>query len=121
MVNFAKLCYIGTDSFIVYVKTNYIYKGITEDIETRIDTSNSELDRPLSKRKNKKVIVLMKDELGGQIMKKFVGLIVKAHSYLKDNNDENKRAKDSKKFVKKNPLNFKIIKTVQKQLKLEIK
>ena len=54
----------------------------------------------------------MKDELGGQIMKKFVGLIVKAHSYLKDNNDENKRAKDSKKFVKKNPLNFKIIKTV---------
>ena len=30
----------------------------------------------------------MKDELGGQIMKKFVGLIVKTYSYLKSNNDE---------------------------------
>ena len=34
----AKLCYMVTDSFIVYVKTNDIYKDIAEDIETRFDT-----------------------------------------------------------------------------------
>ena len=33
------------------------------------DTSNSELERPLPKGKNKKVIGLMKDQLGGKTMK----------------------------------------------------
>ena len=36
----SKLRYIDTDSFIVYVKTDDIYKDIAEDLETRIDTSN---------------------------------------------------------------------------------
>ena len=48
-------CYIYTDiSFIVYIKTDDIYKDIAEDVETRFDTSNYELDRPLPKGKNKK-------------------------------------------------------------------
>ena len=33
----------------------------------------------------------MKDELGGQIMKEFVGLRTKTQSYLKENNDEDKK------------------------------
>ena len=45
-----------TDSFIVYIKTDDIYKDITEDIETRFDTLNYELERPFPKGKNKKVI-----------------------------------------------------------------
>ena len=49
----AKLCYMYTDSFTVYIKTNDIYTNIAEDVETRFDTSNYELDRPLVKRKNK--------------------------------------------------------------------
>ena len=65
----AKHCYMDTDSFIVHVKANDIYKDIAEDVETRFDTSNFELDRPLPKEKNKKVIGLMKGELGRQIMK----------------------------------------------------
>ena len=60
---------MDTDSFIVYIKTDDIYKYIAEDVETRFDTSNFELDRPLPKLKNEKVIGLMKDQLGGQIMK----------------------------------------------------
>ena len=50
-----KLCYIDTDSFTVYLKTEYIYKAISEDIETRFDISDFELDRLLPKGKNKKL------------------------------------------------------------------
>ena len=39
------------DSFIVYIKTDGVFKYIAEDVETRFDTSNYELDRPLSKGK----------------------------------------------------------------------
>ena len=70
----AKLFYADADSVIVYIKTNDIYKDIPEDVETKFDTSSYELDRPLPKGKNEKVIVLMEDELGGEIMKKLVKL-----------------------------------------------
>ena len=43
----------------------------------------------------------MKDELGGQVMKEFFGLSAKTCSYLKDNNDEDKKAKGKKKCVPK--------------------
>ena len=73
---------MDTDSFIVYIKTDDIYKDIIEDVETRLDTSNYELEfnsieRPLPKIKTKKVIGLMKDELGAKVMTKFVGLRAK--------------------------------------------
>ena len=71
---------MDTDNFIVHVKTDDIYKDITEDVETRFDASNFETGKPLPKGKNKKVIGLMKDELGRQIMKEFVGL--KAKTYI---------------------------------------
>ena len=45
----------------------------------------------------------MKDDLGGQIMKQIVGLRTKTYSYLKENNDENKKVKDTKKCVIRNP------------------
>ena len=88
----AKLCYMDTDSFIVYIKTYDIYNDIAEDVETRFDTSNHELDRPFPEGKNKKVIGLMKDKLGGKIMTKFVGLRVKTYSYLIDDGSEDKKA-----------------------------
>ena len=46
-----------------------IYKDIAEDFEERLDASNYETDRPLPNGNHEKVIRLMKDELGGQIMK----------------------------------------------------
>ena len=45
---------MDTSSFIVYIKTDDIYKDIAEDVESRFDTSNYELDRQLPKIKNKK-------------------------------------------------------------------
>ena len=44
----AIFCYM--DSFIVYIKIDDIYKYIAEDVETRFDTSNNELDRSLTKK-----------------------------------------------------------------------
>ena len=97
----AKPCYMDTDSFIVHVKTDDIYKDIAKDVETRFNTSNFEIDRPLPNGKNKKVIGLMKDELGGQIMKEFVGLRAKTYSYLKDTMMKIKKSKNTKKCHKK--------------------
>ena len=65
-------------------KPDDVYKDIAEDVETRFDTSRYELDKPLPKGKNKKVIGLMKGGLGGKIMTKFVGLRTKTYSYLID-------------------------------------
>ena len=84
---------MNTDSFIVYRETDDIYKDIAEDVGTRFDTSNYELDGPLPKGKNKKVIELMKDELGGKIMTNFVGLRAKTYSYLIADGSEDKKAK----------------------------
>ena len=68
------LCYRDTDSFIVYIKADTIYEDIAEDFETKFYTSNFETDRALPKGKNKKLIRLMKDQLGGEILKKIVRL-----------------------------------------------
>ena len=83
-------------SFIKNVKTDDIYKDIPEYIETRFDTSNYELDKPISKGKNKKVIRLMKDELRGRIMTKFVGLRAKTYSYLIDDGSVREKQKAQK-------------------------
>ena len=69
-----KLCYMDTDSFIMHIKTEDFYEDIANDVEKRFDTSNYKVNRPLPIGKNKKVLGLMKDELGGKIMTEFVAL-----------------------------------------------
>ena len=51
-----KICHMNTDSFIIYIKANDTYVDIAKDVETRFDILNFALDRPLHKRKNKKLI-----------------------------------------------------------------
>ena len=72
-----KLCYMDTDSFIMHLKTEDFDKDIADDVEKMFDTSNYEVNRPLPIGKNKKVMGLMKDELGGKIMTEFVALAPK--------------------------------------------
>ena len=59
----------------------------------------------------------MKDALGRKIITKFVGLRIKTYSYLIDDGSEDKKAKDTKKFVIKRKLKFENY----KQLNLTIK
>ena len=72
--NNVKLCYMDTDSFIMDIKTNDFYKDIANDVENRFGTSNYEVNRSLPMGKIKKVIGLMKDELGGKTITEFVTL-----------------------------------------------
>ena len=67
-------------SFIVYIKTDDIYKDFAEDIGARSDTLNYELDRQLPKGKHKKVIG--------------------SYSYLTDDSSEDKKSKRHKKEIK---------------------
>ena len=92
-------CYMDTDSFIMHIKAEDFYKDIANDIEKRFDTSNYECDRPLPKGNNKKVIGLMKDELGGKIMTEFVALRPKTDSYLPDDGGSYKKVKGTKKWI----------------------
>ena len=75
-----KLCYMDADSFVYSIETEDFYKDIADDVETRFDTSGY-CNRPLPVGKNKKVIGLMKDELGGEIIKEFIILRPKMYSY----------------------------------------
>ena len=84
---------MDTDSFIMHIKTKDFYKDIADNVEKRFYTSNYEVHRPLPKGKSKKVIGLMKDELGGKIMTEFVALRSKTYSYLMDDDSEATKAK----------------------------
>ena len=119
-----RLCYMDTDSFVMHIKTNDFYKDIASDVENRFDTSNHEANtsettagpsslersalarRPLPTGKNKKVIGLMKGELGGKIITEFVTLRPKTYSFLTDDGKEDKKAKGTKKCIIKKMIKF---------------
>ena len=119
-----RLCYMDTDSFIMNIKTNDFYEDIASEVENRFDTSNYEANtsetpaepsslersalarRPLPTGKNKKVIGLMKDELGGKIITEFVTLRPKMYSFLTDDGKEDKKAKGTKKCIIKKMIKF---------------
>ena len=50
----AKPCYMDMDSFMVHIKTEDVYEDLIGDVETRFDTSNYEVKRPLSRKETRK-------------------------------------------------------------------
>ena len=80
----AKLCYIDTDSFFIYIETDDFYQDIANDVERWFDTSNYDENdkRPVPIGKNKKVIGLFKDGSGGKIMEELFALRAKTYAYL---------------------------------------
>ena len=99
------LCYMDTDSLIYNIETGDFYKDIADDVPARFDTSGYLPNRPLPIGLNKKVIGLMKDELGGEIMEEFVTLRPKMYSY-KTSEKESKKCKGIKKCVVRKTITF---------------
>ena len=104
----AKLCYTDTDSLVIHIKTDDIYKDISNDVERLFDTSNYDKkdNRHLPIGKNKKVIGLFKDGVGGKIMTEFSALRAKTYAFKLDDDTEHKKAKDTKKCAIKRELMF---------------
>ena len=104
----AKLCYTDTDSLVIHIKTADFYKDIANDVERLFNTSNynKKDNRPLPIAKNKKVIGMFKDEIGGKIMTEFCALRAKTRAFKLDDDTEMKKAKDTKKCIVKRELMF---------------
>ena len=99
------LCFMDTDSLIYNIEMKDFYKDIAEDVPARFDTSGYNPDRPLPVGLNKKVIGLMKDELGGEIVTEFVTLRPKMYTY-KMGSAESKKCKGIKKCVVHKMISF---------------
>ena len=91
-----RLLYTDTDSLIVHVQTDDLYKDMSLNADL-YDTSNYSPGHPLFSNTNKKVIGKFKDELGGRLMTEFIGIRPKMYSYVGE--DSGKRAKGVKKSV----------------------
>ena len=72
------------------------------------DTSNynKKDNRPLPIGKNKKVICMFKDEIGGKIMTEFYAVRAKTYAFKLDDDTEMKKAKGTKKCIVKRELMF---------------
>ena len=85
----AKSCYMDTVNFMMFIKILQMLKlDLIFQIMNQIN--------PCPKTKIKKIIGLMKDELGGKIMTELVGLRAKTYRYLLDDDSEDKKAKGTK-------------------------
>ena len=101
-----KLCYTDTDSFILYILTDDFYEDTKSDVNEKFDTSNysKNTNRPITSGINKKVLGMTKDELGDNGMIESVNICAKLYSHTEQDNDniiECKKAKSTKKCVKK--------------------
>ena len=97
---------MDTDSLIYQIKAEDFYADIADDVSMRFDTSGYSGYWPLPIRMNKKVIGLMKDELGDTIMTEFVALRPKLYSFRQLDGSEDKKCKGIKKCVIKKTFTF---------------
>src|SRR5271167_4813269 len=98
------LLFTDTDSLAYEIKTDDFYADISQDIESRFDTSDYPKDHPsgIKTGVNKKVIGMFKDEASDKQIEEFVGLRAKLYSYkMFDDGKENKKCKGIKKNVVK--------------------
>ena len=78
--NKVELIYSDTDSFVIHVETDDIYKDMLED-KNSYDFSEYPTDHPNYDITNKKVLMKYKDELKSKIVTEFIGLKPKMNSF----------------------------------------
>ena len=93
----------GYWKFVINIFTVDFFEDINNGVERWFDRSNYDNNdkRPLPIGKNKKVIRMFRDELGGRIIKEFRAPRAKTYAYLMDDDIENKKAKGTKKMYNK--------------------
>jgi hypothetical protein len=102
----ATLLFTDTDSLAYEIKTEDFYADISNDVETRFDTSEYPKEHPsgIKTGVNKKVVGMFKDEASGKQIEEFVGLRAKLYSYKMWEGEENKKCKGVKKIVVENTI-----------------
>ncbi|VDI50259.1 Hypothetical predicted protein [Mytilus galloprovincialis] len=75
------LCYTDTDSFIMHVRTDDIYRDMSLNSEL-YDFSNYPADHPLYTKDRKSIIGLFKDECKSIQMVEYIGLRAKMYSFI---------------------------------------
>ena len=116
-----KLVYTDTDSYVIKIDTDDVYKDFQE-INEYMDFSDYPESHPNYDKTNKKVLGKFKDEAAGKIITSFIGLKPKSYCYKVLN--ETKEEKKSKGIVKhkvKNQLTYKKYEeTLNRELKEQV-
>ena len=93
---------MDTDSLVYHLKTDDFYKDIASEVPARFHMSAHRSGRPLPTGLNKKVIGLMKDEMGGDIIEEFVALRPKLY-YIGLGLKSIRSTKESRKMLLRRP------------------
>ena len=104
-----KLAYTDTDSFIVHVETDDLYKDLKE-INTHMDFSDYPKNHVNYDVSNKKELGKFKDEMNGKIINEFIGLKPKMYAFNVQHDKEYKKAKGVPKNIVKRDINFNMYK-----------
>lgn len=96
-----EVLYTDTDSLLLEIETDDVYKDMKEDIDL-YDTSDFPEGHPLQSNKNKKVPGKMKDEMAGTPIREYVGLRSKMYSILTENQRVISKAKGVSRATLKN-------------------
>ena len=104
----AELLFTDTDSLLYLIHTDDFYNDISQDIETKFDTSDYPPDHKsgILTGVNKKVIGMFKDEVAGRQITHFVGLRPKLYSFKVEDDKVVKKCKGIKKNVVKKGITF---------------
>ena len=105
----AKLCYMVTDSLLLTFLLKTFLRILIMVLKDGLDRSNYDNNdkKPLLIGKNKRLIRMFRDELGGKIIKEFCAPRAKTYAYSMDDDIENKKAKGTKKCIIKHRIKFK--------------
>ena len=106
--NKAELLFTDTDSLMYEIRTDDFYKDISQDIESKFDTSDYPKEHlsGILTGVNKKVIGMFKDEVAGKQLTHFVGLRPKLYSFKVEEDKITKKCKGMKKNVVKKGIQF---------------